>query len=258
MIQGFAYRDTRGVNVPLEEVEDRDGAYFHQKTGEKLAQVIAKMSKSLRNVVNPDEIIAEYGADAFRCYEMFMGPLEASKPWNTRDVSGVFKLLQRIWRLVVDSESGALSPALVDDAPDAQTQRVLHKTIKKVGADIEAFKFNTAIGQIFEFVNALTPMERRPRAVIEPFVLLVAPFAPHLAEELWHRLGHAESLTYAPGPSTTPPWPATTRSRWPSRFWGKSKRASPCQPTRTKPRWKLPPWRTSAFRNCSRARRCAK
>jgi leucyl-tRNA synthetase len=204
MIQGFAYRDTRGVNVPLEEVEDRDGAYFHQKTGEKLAQVIAKMSKSLRNVVNPDEIIAEYGADAFRCYEMFMGPLEASKPWNTRDVSGVFKLLQRIWRLVVDSESGALSPALVDDAPDAQTQRVLHKTIKKVGADIEAFKFNTAIGQIFEFVNALTPMERRPRAVIEPFVLLVAPFAPHLAEELWHRLGHAESLTYAPWPEYDP------------------------------------------------------
>jgi leucyl-tRNA synthetase len=200
MIQGFAYKDRRGVNVPSAEVEEREGRFFKRESGEELAQAIAKMSKSLRNVVNPDEIIAEFGADAFRCYEMFMGPLEASKPWNTRDVPGVFKLLQRIWRLVIDQETGGLSPALVEKAADEASVRILHKTIKKVGDDIAAFKFNTAIGQIFEFVNALTPMAERPRAVIEPFILVVAPFAPHLAEELWQRLGHAESLAYAPWP----------------------------------------------------------
>jgi len=200
MIQGFAYQDSRGINVPTADVEERGGRYLHLQTGEELAQVIAKMSKSLKNVVNPDEIIAEFGADAFRCYEMFMGPLEASKPWNTRDVPGVFKLLQRIWRLVVDQDTGQLSPALVNTPADEASLRILHKTIKKVGDDIAAFKFNTAIGQLFEFVNALTPMPERPRAVVEPFILLVAPFAPHLAEELWQRLGHAESLAYAPWP----------------------------------------------------------
>jgi len=201
MIQGFAYRDARGMNVPGDHVEERDGKYFERESGEELAQVIAKMSKSLKNVVNPDEIIAEFGADAFRCYEMFMGPLEASKPWNTRDVPGLFKLLQRIWRLVVDQETGERSPALVDGPADGAALRILHKTIKKVGEDIAAFKFNTAIGQIFEFVNTLTPMAQRPRAVVEPFVLVVAPFAPHLAEELWQRLGHEESLAYAPWPT---------------------------------------------------------
>jgi len=201
MIQGFAYRDARGMNVPGDAVEDRDGSYFHRDSGEALNQVVAKMSKSLKNVVNPDEIIAEFGADTFRCYEMFMGPLEASKPWNTRDVPGLFKLLQRIWRLVVDPETGGLSPALVNEPADGAAKRILHKTIRQVGADIEAFKFNTAIGRIFEFVNALTPMPKRPREVVEPFILVIAPFAPHLAEELWQRLGHAASLAYAPWPT---------------------------------------------------------
>ncbi len=200
MIQAFAYKDERGINVPMDQIDERDGAFVNSATGEQVTQIIAKMSKGLKNVVNPDEIIAEFGADAFRCYEMFMGPLEASKPWNTRDVPGVFKLLQRIWRLVVDQETGQLASALTDGAPTDAEVRILHKTIKKVGEDIEAFKYNTAIGQIFEFVNTLTPMTRRARAVIEPFVLVVAPFAPHLAEELWSRLGHAESLAYAPWP----------------------------------------------------------
>ena len=162
--------------------------------------MIAKMSKSLKNVVNPDEIISEYGADAFRCYEMFMGPLEASKPWNSRDVPGVFKLLKRIWRLVVDEDTGNLSPQLSDNPADDASLRVLHKTIKKVSEDIEAFKFNTAVSQLFEFVNTLTPMNERPRSVIEPFVLTIAPLAPHIAEELWQRLGHGQSLAYEPWP----------------------------------------------------------
>jgi leucyl-tRNA synthetase len=162
------------------------------------------MSKALKNVVNPDEVIAEFGADTFRCYEMYMGPLESSKPWNTNDVPGIYRLLNRIWRLFVDEATGQVSPALVDAAPDDGAVRMLHKTIKKVGEDIAAFKFNTAIGQIFEFVNAFTPMTQRPRAALEPFLLLIAPFAPHLAEELWQRLGHKSSLAYEKWPVYDP------------------------------------------------------
>jgi len=200
MIQSFAYKDDRGINVPVDRVEAKGEKFVDSNTGEPVTQIVAKMSKALKNVVNPDDVIAEFGADAFRCYEMFMGPLEADKPWNTRDVPGVFKLLARIWRLVMDQESGELSSALTDEPADRDALRILHKTIKKVGEDIEQFKFNTAIGQLFEFVNAITPLSKRPREVIEPFVLLVAPFAPHLAEELWSRLGHTDTLAYEPWP----------------------------------------------------------
>ncbi|MCP4590553.1 MAG: leucine--tRNA ligase [bacterium] len=205
MIQSFAYKDRRGVLVTSDHAtENDDGTFKHAETGEALTQVVAKMSKALKNVVCPDEIIAQYGADTFRMYEMYMGPIEASKPWNTRDVPGLFKLLNRIWRLVVDEQTGELSPALVDGEPDQATRRVLHKTIKKVGEDVAAFKFNTAIAAMFDFVNALTPMKQRPRSVIEPFVLLIAPFAPHLAEELWQQLGHSGSLAYHPWPVFDP------------------------------------------------------
>ncbi|MFH0980452.1 MAG: class I tRNA ligase family protein [Planctomycetota bacterium] len=205
MIQSFAYEDRRGALVTADRVtENADGSFTHRETGEPVTQIVAKMSKALKNVVDPDDIIAQYGADTFRLYEMFMGPIEASKPWNTRDVPGLFKLLNRIWRLVIDEQSGALSPALVETEPDRETWRILHKTIRKVGADIEQFKFNTAIAAIFDFVNALTPLPRRPRCVIEPFVLVVSPFAPHLAEELWQRLGHAESLAYVRWPAYDP------------------------------------------------------
>jgi leucyl-tRNA synthetase len=205
MIQSFAYKDRRGALVTADHVvEDREGRFTHAETGEPLTQVVAKMSKALKNVVNPDDIITEYGADTFRLNEMFMGPIEASKPWNTRDVPGLFKLLNRIWRLVIDPQTDRVSASLVDAQPDDPVLRVLHRTVKKVGEDIEAFKFNTAIGQIFEFVNALTPMTRRPRAVIEPFVLLISPFAPHIAEELWQRLGHRESLASHAWPEYDP------------------------------------------------------
>jgi leucyl-tRNA synthetase len=162
-----------------------------------------KMSKSVGNVVNPDEMIDRFGADAVRLYEMFMGPLEAMKPWNTHGVEGVTRFLDRVWRLVVD-EDGAPSRALSDGSPAVALDRTLHKTIRKVTEDIEALRFNTAIAQLMILVNDLTPLERRPRSVVETLILLVAPFAPHLGEELWQRLGHGESLAYAPWPAWDP------------------------------------------------------
>ncbi|MCK6543735.1 leucine--tRNA ligase [bacterium] len=164
-----------------------------------------KMSKSRGNVVNPDDVIAQYGADAMRLYEMFMGPLTQTKPWSTRGVEGVYRFLQRTWRLFVD-ERDQLSSKVQDVEPTPDQLRVLHKTIKKVQDDIEALSFNTAIAQMMIFVNELTPSDVRPRKVIEPFLLLLAPFAPHIAEELWSRLGHTMSLTYEPFPVFDPAW----------------------------------------------------
>lgn len=209
MIQGFAFKDPRGRTLGVDQVKAKgdggdDDEFTSAETGEPVQRVIAKMSKSLKNVVNPDEIVEEYGADTFRLYEMFMGPLESSKPWNTRDVPGLYKLCQRVWRLVVDERTDELSPQLVDDAAGDNAKRMLHKTIKRVTEDLEALKLNTAIAAIFDFVNFATPLEKRPREVIEPFVLLLAPFAPHLCEELWQRLGHEESLAYAPWPAFDP------------------------------------------------------
>ncbi|MGB2985754.1 MAG: class I tRNA ligase family protein [Phycisphaerae bacterium] len=201
MIQGFAYRDSRGVTVGPDVVEERgEDQFILKKTGQPVTRIIAKMSKALKNVVSPDEIIAESGADTFRLYEMYMGPLEASKPWNTRDVPGLFKLCQRVWRLVVDENTGELTKALTDDKPDTGALRALHKLIKRVTEDLERLKLNTAIAAIFDFVNFMTPRDRRSRTVIEPFVLVVSPFAPHLGEELWHRLGHDKTLAYEPWP----------------------------------------------------------
>jgi leucyl-tRNA synthetase len=162
-----------------------------------------KMSKSLGNVVNPDEMIDGYGADAVRLYEMFMGPLEAMKPWSTKGVEGVSRFLDRVWRLVVDEEDRP-NASLVNETPSNDTLRMLHQTIKKVTDDLESLRFNTAISQMMVLTNELTPLERRPRAAVETLVLLLAPFAPHMAEELWQRLGHPESLAYQPWPPYDP------------------------------------------------------
>jgi leucyl-tRNA synthetase len=202
MIQGFAYRDRRGRVLLADEVEEQGPDQFtSRETGEPVSRVIAKMSKSLKNVVSPDEIVSEWGADTFRLYEMYMGPLDASKPWNTRDVPGLYKLCQRIWRLVIEERTGVLSSKITDDEPDVETRRALHKLIKRVAGDVEQLKLNTAIAAIFDFVNFLTPRDHRPRAVIEPFVLVTSPFTPHIAEELWHRLGHAQTLADEPWPA---------------------------------------------------------
>ncbi len=159
-----------------------------------------KMSKSRGNIVNPDKVIKEYGADSMRLYEMFMGPLEAIKPWSMQGVEGVHRFLQRAWKLVVDEQTGVLSPSVKDTEADEQTLRLLHQTIKKVGSDIENFAFNTAISQMMIFINHLSKQNIKSKSVIEKFVLILSPFAPHIAEELWHKLGHTDSLAYVHWP----------------------------------------------------------
>ena len=162
-----------------------------------------KMSKSRGNVVNPDDVIAEYGADSMRLFEMFMGPLEEMKPWSTRGVEGVFRFLNRVWRIFVD-ESGTLNPAIVDKTPTPDFERLFHQTAKKVGEDIEGLRFNTAISQLMILLNEAMKLPEIPRGEMEQFVLLLSPFAPHLAEELWELLGHGESIAYVPWPAFDP------------------------------------------------------
>jgi len=189
MIRAFAYRDSRGVAIGYDEIDFRDdGQPDHKTSGAKLVGAVEKLSKRLKNVINPDDVVAEYGADSLRLYEMFMGPLAASKPWNPRDVPGVYRFLQRVWRLVVDPETGGLSPRVAADAKSDALEKVLHRTIKKVTEDLDAMAFNTAIAAMMEFVNEATRVEHVRRDQLERFVLLLAPFAPHVAEELWERL----------------------------------------------------------------------
>jgi leucyl-tRNA synthetase len=189
-----------------EQVEKRKGVTVLKGTGVELTGRADKMSKSRGNVINPDDVIKEYGADSLRLYEMFMGPLEAVKPWSMQGVEGVYRFLGAVWRLVIDdrAEETRLSPAIVDDAPDRETLRQLHRTIQKVGDDLDGMRFNTAIAAMMEYKNYLQKLERRPRAAVEPFVLILSPFAPHLAEELWHALGHTASLAYEPWPAYDP------------------------------------------------------
>ncbi|MDK0519405.1 leucine--tRNA ligase [Streptomyces sp. ML-6] len=201
MIQAFVYRDSRGIAVPAAEVEERDGKFYYQ--GEKVSRVLGKMGKSLKNAVTPDEICAEYGADTLRLYEMAMGPLDVSRPWDTRAVVGQYRLLQRLWRNVVDEETGEVT--VVDAEPGEETLRALHKAIDGVGQDMAGMRFNTAIAKVTELNNHLTkaggPL---PRSVAESLVLLVAPLAPHIAEELWRRLGHTESVVHQDFPVADP------------------------------------------------------
>jgi leucyl-tRNA synthetase len=159
-----------------------------------------KMSKSRGNVVNPDDVISRYGADSMRLFEMFMGPLEEMKPWSTRGVEGVFRFLNRVWRLFM-TEEGGLNPAIQDVTAAPDFERTVHQTIKKVGEDIVALRFNTAISQLMIFVNEAMKLEKLPRKELDLFVQLLAPFAPHVAEELWEQLGHNRSLAYEPWPS---------------------------------------------------------
>jgi leucyl-tRNA synthetase len=159
-----------------------------------------KMSKSRGNVVNPDDVISQYGADSMRLFEMFMGPLEEMKPWSTRGVEGVFRFLNRVWRLFVD-ESGSLNPAIVENPPTPEFERLFNQTVKKVGEDIEGLRFNTAISQMMIFLNEAYKLQQLPRREMEQFVLVLSPFAPHVAEELWELMGHKESLAKAAWPA---------------------------------------------------------
>ena len=200
MITSFAYQRKNKTLVPSDEVVQKGEDVFIEKaTGEKLERVIAKMSKSLKNVINPDEMIAQYGADSCRMYEMFMGPLDMSKPWNTQGLIGIFRFLEKIWAL---SEK-EIYPCPMNDTgtPDhAEITKLVNKTVKKVTEDTEALSFNTAISQMMIFVNALHKYEKLPRFAWETFVKLLSPYAPHLAEELWERLGYSDSIAYQAWP----------------------------------------------------------
>ena len=201
MIQAFAFRDTRGVLVPAEEVEETDGGYAWQ--GEPVTREYGKMGKSLRNSVTPDQMFAEYGADTLRLYEMSMGPLEVSRPWETRAVVGSYRFLQRLWRNLIDEQTG--EPAVVEEPADDATLRIMHRTVDGVRRDLEGLRSNTAIAKLIELNNHLTALRGGvPREAAEPLVLMAAPFAPHIAEELWSRLGHPRTLTYEPFPQADP------------------------------------------------------
>ncbi|MEM8487320.1 MAG: leucine--tRNA ligase [Bacteroidota bacterium] len=207
-IQAYAYRDARGIAVSAEETVDQDGRpatevqdqpnrQFSYK-GEPVTQEYGKMGKSLKNAVNPDDVCDEYGCDTLRLYEMYMGPLEASKPWNTRDIIGVNRFLRRIWRNFYDDDAGQ---SRVSEAEPSQEQlRSLHATIKRVSEAMERMSFNTSIAALIELNKEWVALDTVPRALAEPFLLMLAPLAPHIAEELWHQMGHQESLAYATWP----------------------------------------------------------
>ncbi|OLR91041.1 leucine--tRNA ligase [Actinokineospora bangkokensis] len=198
-IQAYAYVDKRGVYVPAAEVVERDGKHFFGD--EEVRQEYGKMGKSLKNVVTPDEMCDQYGADTFRLYEMSMGPMEVSRPWATKDVVGAQRFLQRLWRNVVDEETGQVR---VQDAdPDEATLRLLHKTIAGVHDDYANMRYNTAGAKLIELNNHLTKNfpDGAPRAVAEAVVPMLAPLCPHVAEELWAKLGHGESLAHGPFPT---------------------------------------------------------
>lgn len=198
-IQAYAYTDSRGVYVPAEEVEERDGEFFYH--GDKVNREYGKMGKSLKNAVAPDDIAENFGADTLRVYEMSMGPLADSRPWATKDVVGAQRFLQRLWRLVVNENTGEV--AVVDAELGKKDLQQLHRTIAGVRDDYENLRVNTVVAKLIEYVNYLTKNypDGAPRAAVEPIAVMVAPVAPHIAEELWTRLGHEGTITFVPFPS---------------------------------------------------------
>jgi leucyl-tRNA synthetase len=194
MIVSFAYQRKDKTLVPVDRVEKRpDGSIVEKDSGDELSEVIAKMSKSLKNVVNPDDIVREYGADSLRVYEMFMGPLEQSKPWSTAGLTGVTRFLERLWAIGEKHKPGGEA--------SAEITRLLHKTIRKVSDDTAALDFNTAISQMMIYSNELVKLETVPVSLWEPLVIMLSAYAPHLGEELWEKLGHTESVSKSVWPS---------------------------------------------------------
>jgi leucyl-tRNA synthetase len=204
-IQAFFFRDSRGQSVPAAEVIEQatpSGEISYNWKGAPVSREYGKMGKSLKNVVTPDEMFEGYGADTFRVYEMSMGPLDLSRPWETRAVIGAQRFLQRLWRNVIDEGSGEL--LVTENAPDEATMRLLHKTIDALRTDFASLRFNTAIARLIEFNNALTKLSSVPREAAEALVVMTAPVAPHIAEELWAKLGHVDSLTFVDFPKADP------------------------------------------------------
>lgn len=204
MIQSFAYKDSRGATVAVDLVkEDDDGVPVHTQTGEKLERIVAKMSKSLKNVINPDDVIAEYGADTLRTYLMFMGPLDAARPWDSKAISGSIRFLRRVYGYVTGGKESGYRDVVASADEPKEVSTAIHKAIKKIGEDIEALHFNTPISTMMELLNSLgdKPISKES---LDAFVLMLSPFAPHLAEELWERLGHHPSVGLAKWPEYDP------------------------------------------------------
>jgi leucyl-tRNA synthetase len=216
-ILAAAYQDERGIYVDASEVKDDNGTYTYD--GKPVTREYGKMGKSLKNAIAPDEVCAEYGADTLRLYLMSMGPLDASRPWESKDVVGVYRFLQRIWRNLIDEDSGAtrLLPAPADD----DTVRLLHRTIAGVRDDLDNLRFNTAIAKLIELNNHLTKLGGCPADIADRLVVMLAPMAPHVAEELWSRLGHTTSVTFADFPEADPAMLVSDEIEYPVQVNGK-------------------------------------
>ena len=206
MILAYSYRDPSGKYHHPDTVDWRDDRVFLAGTDEPLEARVEKMSKSKLNVANPDDVIDRWGADTLRLHELFMGPLHQQKPWQTKDTDGLHRFLRRTWRLVVDERTGELAGKVVDDeaAPGDDLERQLHKTIRKVGEDIDTLDMNTAISQMMIWVNAATAADRVPRPLLDAFLRILSPFAPHIAEELWSRLGNEGLICHQEWPAYDP------------------------------------------------------
>ena len=201
MITSFAFQRANKTLVPVDEVEKRDdGNFYEKKTGEKLEQIVAKMSKSLKNVVNPDDEIKAYGADSVRMYEMFMGPLTMSKPWSTQGIVGIHRFLEKVWAISEKPVSDVDISGKLADEKLISARKTFAQTVKKVTADTASLNFNTAISQMMIFINEISKLDSVPKAIWQDFVKILSPYAPHLGEELWHKLGNNESIAYVQWP----------------------------------------------------------
>ena len=199
MITAYSYRDDNGKYYHPTNVERRGNDYFVKATGVKVNTQVEKMSKSRYNVANPDDVVRDYGADALRLYEMFMGPVSAEKPWTDEGINGASRFLKRVWGLFIDDDD-KLAPRIVAEDGDAGLDKLIHKTIKGVSEDMEKLSFNTAIAKMMELTNAIYKTQKVNQSVMEAFVLLLSPIAPHMMEELWQRLGHTSTLAYEKWP----------------------------------------------------------
>ena len=201
LITSFAFQRKNKSLVPTDEVEEKDGKYIEKATGEEVEQIIAKMSKSLKNVVNPDEMIDQYGADSVRMYEMFMGPLTVSKPWNTQGLVGINRFLDKVWQVSEKPMADIDITAKIEDKALVELRKTYAKTVAKVTKDTANLDFNVAISQMMIFINEASKVEKMPKAMWEGFVLMLSPYAPHLGEELWEKLGHTKTNAYEAWPT---------------------------------------------------------
>ncbi len=217
MILAFAYETANGAKVASDLVEEKNGKYYHTETGEELKQIVAKMSKSLKNVVNPDDVIERFGADSLRLYEMFMGPLDERKPWAENGVKGVFNFLNRVYRFFAELEN------ITDGEEDKEVEKLLHQTIQKVEFDIDHLKFNTGISALMIFNNLAIKKGKVTKTTAESFAKILAPYAPHMAEELWSLYGNKETLAYEPWPEVNQSLLVEDTFDYPVSFNGKTR-----------------------------------